>query len=223
MVYKPYKHKLDIMFRDRIDAGIQLADELLSYKDQNVVVLAIPRGGLPLGAIVAKTLQAPLDVALSKKIGHPYNREYAIGAVSMEQIVLNDVTGVHQRYIDEETTRIREKLKKRQEQYYKNRKPQELKDKVVIIIDDGIATGNTIRVTAEMVRAHHPKKVVVAIPVAPPSAIKSLEASSFVDDVICLQTPRDFMAVGQFYEFFNQVSDEEAIKLLQESYEFKHD
>ena len=93
----------------------------------------------------------------------------------------------------------------------------------MIIIDDGIATGNTIRVTAEMVRAHHPKKVVVAIPVAPPSAIKSLEASSFVDDVICLYTPRDFMAVGQFYEFFNQVSDEEAIKLLQESYELKHD
>jgi predicted phosphoribosyltransferase len=223
MVYKPYKHKLDIMFRDRIDAGIQLADELLPYKDQNVVVLAIPRGGLPLGAIVAKTLQAPLDVALSKKIGHPYNREYAIGAVSMEQIVLNDVAGVHQRYIDEETTRIREKLKKRHEQYYKTRKPQELKDKVVIIIDDGIATGNTIRVTAEMVRAHHPKKVVVAIPVAPPSAIRSLEASSFVDDVICLHTPRDFMAVGQFYEFFNQVSDEEAIKLLQQSYELKHD
>jgi len=211
------------MFKDRIDAGIQLADELLSYKNKNIVVLAIPRGGLPLGAIVARTLKAPLDVALSKKIGHPYNREYAIGAVSMDQIVLNDVAGVHQRYINEETTRIREKLKKRHEQYYKGRKPQELKDKVVIIIDDGIATGNTIRVTAEMVKAHKPKKVVVAIPVAPVSAIKSLENSSFVDDVICLYTPYDFMAVGQFYEFFDQVSDEEAMKLLQEGNEYKQD
>jgi predicted phosphoribosyltransferase len=204
------------MFKDRIDAGIQLAEELVPYKGQNVVVLAIPRGGLPLGAIVAKTLKAPLDVALSKKIGHPYNREYAIGAVSLDQIVLNDVAGVHQRYIEEETTRIREKLKKRHEQYYKSRKPQDLSDKVVIIIDDGIATGNTIRVTAEMVKAHKPKRVIVAIPVAPPSAIKSLENSSFIDEVVCLYTPYDFMAVGQFYEYFDQVSDEEAINLLHE-------
>lgn len=209
------------MFRDRIDAGLQLADELLPYKDQNAVVLAIPRGGLPLGALVAKSLNAPLDVALSKKIGHPYNREYAIGAVSMDQIVLNDVAGVHTRYIEEETTRIREKLKKRHQQYYKNRKPQELKDKVVIIIDDGIATGNTIRVTAEMVKAHEPKKVIVAIPVAPPSAIKSMENSSFIDEVVCLYTPYDFMAVGQFYEYFDQISDEEAINLLHESNEYK--
>lgn len=209
------------MFKDRIEAGIQLADELIPYKDQNAVVLAIPRGGLPLGSLVAKTLNAPLDVALSKKIGHPYNREYAIGAVSMDQIVLNDVAGVHTRYIEEETARIREKLKKRYQQYYKNRKPQELKDKIVIIIDDGIATGNTIRVTAEMVKAHEPKKVIVAIPVAPPSAIKSLEASAFVDEVICLYTPYDFLAVGQFYEYFDQVSDEEAINLLQESNKYK--
>lgn len=209
------------MFKDRIDAGIQLANKLLPFKDDEVVVLAIPRGGLPLGAIVAKTLQAPLDVALSKKIGHPYNREYAIGAVSMDQIVLNDVAGVHERYVQEETSRIREILKKRHLQYYKSRKPQDLKDKVVIIIDDGIATGNTIRVTAEMVNAQNPKKVIVAIPVAPGSAIKSLEASSHIDQVICLQTPYDFMAVGQFYEVFDQVADDEAIKLLQESNEYK--
>ncbi len=205
------------MFKDRIDAGIQLAHKLLPYKDKEVVVLAIPRGGIPIGVIVAKTLQAPLDVALSKKIGHPFNREYAIGAVSMDQIVLNDVAGVHKRYIREETTRIREKLKKRHQQYYKSSKPQDLKDRVVIIIDDGIATGNTIRVTAEMVNAHKPQKVVVAIPVAPPSAIKSLENSSFIDEVICLYIPYDFMAVGQFYELFDQVSDEEAIQLLEES------
>ena len=204
------------MFKDRIDAGIQLANKLLPFKDKEVVVLAIPRGGLPIGAIVAKALQAPLDVALSKKIGHPYNREYAIGAVSLENIILKDVSGIHKNYIAEETERIREILKKRHQQYYQNRQPEDLKDKIVIIIDDGIATGNTIRVTAEMVRAQKPKKVIVAIPVAPPSAVKSLEDSSHIDQVICLQTPSDFMAVGQFYEFFNQVSDEEAIQLLEE-------
>ncbi len=181
-----------------------------------MVVLAIPRGGLPIGVIVAKTLQAPLDVSLSKKIGHPFNREYAIGAVSLENSILNDVSGVHKNYIVEESARIREKLKQRHQQYYKSRQPEDLKDKIVIIIDDGIATGNTIRVTAELVRAQNPKKVIVAIPVAPISAVKSLEDSSHIDQVICLQTPSDFMAVGQFYEFFNQVSDEEAIQLLEE-------
>ena len=204
------------MFRDRIDAGIQLANKLLPFKDKNVVVLAIPRGGLPIGAIVAKALQASLDVALSKKIGHPFNKEYAIGAVSLENSILNDVSGIHKSYIAEETTRIREKLKKRHQQYYKNREPEDLKDKIVIIIDDGIATGNTINVTAKLVSVQKPKKIIVAIPVAPRSAVKSLENSSSIDQVICLQTPYDFRAVGQFYEFFNQVSDEEAIQLLEE-------
>lgn len=204
------------MFRDRIDAGIQLANKLLPFKDKNVVVLAIPRGGLPIGVIVAKALQASLDVALSKKIGHPFNKEYAIGAVSLENSILNDVSGIHKNYIAEETTRIREKLKKRHQQYYKSREPEDLKDKIVIIIDDGIATGNTINVTAKLVSAQKPKKIIVAIPVAPRSAVKSLENSSSIDQVICLQTPYDFRAVGQFYEFFNQVSDEEAIQLLEE-------
>ncbi len=204
------------MFKDRIDAGIQLAHKLLPYKGKEVVVLAIPRGGLPIGVIVAKTLQVPLDVALSKKIGHPFNKEYAIGAVSLDNIILKDVSGVHKSYIADETERIREKLKERHKQYYINRKPEILEDKIVIIVDDGIATGNTIRVTAELVYAQKPKEVVVAIPVAPGSAIKNLEDSSNIDKVICLKTPSDFMAVGQFYEIFNQVSDMEAIQLLEE-------
>lgn len=205
------------MFKDRIDAGIQLANILLPFKDKDVVILAIPRGGLPLGAIVAKTLQAPLDVSLSKKIGHPYNREYAIGAVSLENSILNDISGIHKSYINDETARIRKVLLKRHQLYYQNRKPEGLKDKIVIIVDDGIATGNTIRVTAELVSAQNPKKVVVAIPVAPATAIKNLENSSHIDQVICLETPYDFRAVGQFYEVFNQVSDEEAIQLLEDS------
>lgn len=205
------------MFKNRIEAGEQLAEKLLDFKKENVVVLAIPRGGLPLGAIVAKTLNAPLDVALTKKIGHPYNKEYAIGAVSLENIVLSDAIGVTKGYIEEETARLRKKLEARHNQYYKNSVPQNIKNKTIIIVDDGIATGNTILVTIELVKMQNPNKIIVAIPVAPPSTVRKLQAAPEVDEVICLETPYNFHAVGQFYQEFFQVSDQEAIKLLDES------
>ncbi len=203
------------MFEDRIDAGKQLAQKLAAYKDKKVLmILAVPRGGLPLGAILAKALNAPLDVALSKKIGHPYNKEYAIGAVSLESVVLGNATGIPKSYIEEETKLIREKLKKRYADYYKNRAPQSLKDKIVIIVDDGIATGNTIKATAELVHAQKPLKTIVAVPVAPIAAIENLKRYSYIDEVVCLNTPSNFQAVGQFYRDFGQVSDEEAIGIL---------
>lgn len=205
------------MFKDRIDAGLQLAEKLMKFEDKNVVVLAIPRGGLPLGAVVATALEAPLDVALTKKIGHPFQKEYAIGAVSLQGIILTDSLKVSKRYIEEETARIREKLKVRQEQYYKQRSPVNLKNKTVIVVDDGIATGNTLLATVELIVKQHPKEIIVAIPVAPDTAIKRLEATPNVDEVICLQTPHNFRAVGQFFKEFYQVSDEEAIQLLEET------
>jgi len=205
------------MFQDRTDAGIQLAEKLTSYKGQDVVVLAIPRGGLPLGAIVAKALDAPLDVALIKKIGHPYNKEYAIGAVSLESVITSDTVNIPKRYIEEETNRIRDLLTQRYEQYYKEGKPHDLKDKVAIIVDDGIATGNTLLATVELIHKQKPKSIVVAIPVAPPSSLNKLEDSPHINKVICLKTPYNFMAVGQFYEEFDAVTDQEAIKILQET------
>jgi len=205
------------MFKDRIDAGNQLAEKLVQFKNENVVVLAIPRGGLPIGAIVAKTLNAPLDVALTKKIGHPFHKEYAIGAVSLEGIILTDGIEVTQSYIEEETSRIRKKLKERQDQYYKQQSPVNLKNKTVIVVDDGIATGNTLLATVELVSNQEPDEIIVAIPVAPSSAIRRLEVNPNVDEVICLRTPHNFRAVGQFYEEFYQVSDQEAIQLLSEA------
>ena len=205
------------MFQDRTDAGIRLAEKLTFYKDQDVVVLAIPRGGLPLGAIVAKALNAPLDVALIKKIGHPNNKEYAIGAVSLESVITSDTVNIPKSYIEEETSWIRELLKKRYQQYYKNGKPHDLKNKVVILVDDGIATGNTLLATVELVFKQKPKSIVVAIPVAPHSSINKVENSPYVNEVICLQMPHNFRAVGQFYEEFDTVSDEEAIQILQET------
>ncbi|MBQ0734730.1 phosphoribosyltransferase [Aquimarina celericrescens] len=203
-------------FRDRIQAGLQLAKELHSYKDKPVVVLAIPRGGLPLGAAVARVLEAPLDVALTKKIGHPYNKEYAIGAVSLNSRILSAALEASEEYIEEETKRIREVLIHRQKQYYKNLKPQNLKDKTVIIVDDGIATGNTILATIELIYQNQPAKIIVAVPVAPATAVEKLKSSAHVDEVICLHTPNNFRAVGQFYDEFNTVTDEEAIRILEE-------
>ena len=204
------------MFTDRTDAGLQLAEALSAYKDEDVVVIAIPRGGLPVGAVVAKSLQAPLDVALSKKIGHPYHKEYAIGAVSLEDQVLSDTGGISEAYLEEETKRIRKKLLERQNQYYQDRKPTVLTGKMVILVDDGVATGNTILVTAALVRKQNPDKTIAAIPVAPRSAVKLMESSPDIDEVVCLMTPANFFAVGQFYERFDQVSDKYAIAILAE-------
>tara|TARA_R110001592_G_scaffold366_10_gene2147 strand:+ start:28269 stop:28910 length:642 start_codon:yes stop_codon:yes gene_type:complete len=203
------------MFKDRNVAGKQLAKKLIKFKEENVVVLAIPRGGLPLGAQVAKSLQAPLDVVLTKKIGHPTNKEYAIGAVSLESIVLTNAMGIDKSYIDQETARIRKTLSDRYNQYYKYQSQANLKNKTVIIVDDGIATGNTLLATIELVYKQKPSKIIVAIPVAPASAIYKLSNTENVDEVICILIPDNFRAVGQFYENFEQVSDREAIQILE--------
>ena len=202
------------MFEDRTDAGNKLSENLKHYCDETVVVMAIPRGGLPVAAPVASSLNAPLDVALTKKLGHPLNREYAIGAVSLNNIVINDDTGISKSYIDAETERIREVLQRRHDQYYKNKSSQNLTGKVVIIIDDGIATGSTVLATIELVAKQNPAKVVVAIPVAPEMSVIRLKENPHVDEVVCLSMPFNFHAVGQFYKRFGQVSDEEAISIF---------
>ena len=154
------------MYENRTDAGKQLGEQLKEFLGQDIVVLAIPRGGLPVAAEVARFLKAPLDVALTKKIGHPYHREYAVGAVSLDSVVLSETETIPRVYIEEETSRIRETLQKRRDQYYKKRKPVPLVDKVVIVVDDGIATGNTLLATVQLVSKQHPAKIIVAIPVA---------------------------------------------------------
>ncbi|UCE70081.1 MAG: phosphoribosyltransferase [Flavobacteriaceae bacterium] len=209
------------MFRNRTEAGYLLAGELLKYKGEPLVVMAIPRGGLPLGAIVADALQAPLEVALTKKIGHPFNREYAIGAVSRNQVVLSKPEGISQSYIASETIRLRKKLEERHRLFHRKKNPVPLKGKQVIIIDDGIATGNTLRVTIALISAESPDKIIVAIPVAPPEAVERLRDMAEVAEVICLNTPRNFRAVGQFYEDFAAVSDEEALAIFEREASYK--
>lgn len=207
------------MFKDRIDAGNQLAQKLLSLKAEDTVVLAIPRGGLPIGAIVAKKLEAPLDVILVKKIGHPSNKEYAIGAVSLNNRILNDQVDIPKSYIAEETERLRALLRKNHDKYYKQHSPIEVRDKTVLIIDDGIATGNTLIATVDLVHRQHPKAMVIAVPVAPLSTILKLKNIPYINEVICLETPSYFEAVGNYYLDFDAVTDDEAIRLLEDQYQ----
>lgn len=203
------------MYRDRNEAGNLLALKLEKYNKTDAVVLAIPRGGIPLGFIVSEKLNLPLEVVLSKKIGHPLHKEYAIGAVTLKSSILSEAaTDISPLYIEEETKNIRSLLKKRYKDYYGNRKPLKLKGKILIIVDDGIATGNTMLSIIKMLHDEKPQKIVVAIPVAPHDSIKKLQASSYVDEVICPLVPDYFQAVGQFYQDFDQVEDKEVKQLL---------
>ena len=207
------------MFKDRNEAGYLLVHKLEKYKGTNAVILAIPRGGIPLGFLISEKLNLPLEAVLSKKIGHPFHKEYAIGAVTLKNRILSDAAaGISQSYIDEETERIRTKLNERYKEYYGDKKPIHLKDKILIIVDDGIATGNTMLSIIDLLHDEKPDKIVIAIPVSPPDAIKKLEASPFVDEVICLIMPENFTAVGQFYQNFNQVTDIEAKQLLEKEF-----
>jgi predicted phosphoribosyltransferase len=209
------------MFKDRYDAAKQLVVRLEKYKNKNGIILAVPRGGVPLGYEVAKTLDLPLEIILSKKIGHPSNPEFAIGSVTLNGPIIDEsAKEVSKEYIKTESERILKTLKEKFKLFMGNRKPTELKDKTVIIVDDGIATGNTILATIEAIKKSKPKEIVIAVPVAPPSTIRRL--SGFADEVICLLTPENFMGVGQFYENFSQVSDEEVIQLLNEANKIKN-
>lgn len=207
------------MFKDRFDAAHKLAAKLIQYKDnQDVVILAVPRGGLELGSVLSQELNVPLDVIFTKKIGYPGNPEYAIGAVSLEGIIVDkrflNFSEDMNEYIQREAVRIRELLEKRYRAYRGDKPPLDLKDKIVIVTDDGVATGSTLSATLDLIRKSSARKLIVAIPVAPREAVKSLREKA--DEVICLLVPKAFFGVGQFYENFEQVKDEEAIRLLRE-------
>ncbi len=201
------------MYADRIEAGLVLADQLKKYAGQPGVVLAIPRGGVPLGYIIARELKLPLEILLSKKIGHPNNPEYAIGAISLTDSIIIPHEGVSNEYIESETERIREKLKENYKKIMGYNKPIDLKDKIIIIVDDGIATGNTLMSTVKMLRNQKPAKIVIAVPVAPRASVDKL--SKLVDEMVIPLILEEFYGVGGFYEDFEQVSDEEVLMYLE--------
>lgn len=204
------------MFKDRFDAADQLAHKLRVYKkDPRVVVVAIPRGGLQIGARIAQTLAVPLDIILTKKIGAPGSPEQAIGAVSLTSHVVDPTYPVDQNYLNSEIKKIRATLQERQKKYHRTKKPLSLANKIVILTDDGVATGHTLLAAISLIQQERPQKIIVALPGGAPEIIKKIKTQ--VDDVICLEIPDFFYAVGQLYMNFPQLDDEQAIALLEES------
>ncbi|UII31782.1 phosphoribosyltransferase [Fulvivirga ulvae] len=201
------------MFYDREDAAQQLANRLKLYRHENAIILAVPRGGVPVGKIVSGSLGLPLDIILTKKIGHPVNKEYAIGAVGLNDSYFTNADDiVPSSYVEQEVERVRSDLRDRYELYMGNKEPLKLHNKTVIIVDDGIATGSTLLATIRLARKKGAVKIIIAAPVGPPQAVKRLKEAA--DEVVCLEMPADFNAVGQFYQHFDQVSDEKVRALL---------
>jgi putative phosphoribosyl transferase len=207
-------------FNNRVDAAMQLSKKLEKYKGQNGIVLAIPRGGVPIGYYLARFLGFKLDLLMTKKLGHPLNGEFAIGAVGLEDSIIEETENVPPEYIKEKTAEIHEQLKKRYKDFMGEKAPLDLKGKVVIVVDDGIATGRTILATIKMLRSKDPQKLVVAVPVASTEAAERI--SKEVDDFVCLYTPFPFFGVGRFYKDFSQTTDEEVFNLLKELNEKGH-
>jgi putative phosphoribosyl transferase len=206
------------MFADREDAGRKLAEKLSHYANKrDVVVLGIPRGGLPVAFEVAARLCVPLDVFLLRKLGVPGHEELAFGAIASGGVrVLDhetiDALGIPERAVEQVTSTERRELERRARVYRGDRPPLDVKKKTVIVVDDGIATGSSMRAGIRALRQLQPKRIVVAVPVAPLRTCSLLKSE--VDELVCLQTPPLFHAIGQFYADFSQVSDQEVLALL---------
>lgn len=204
------------IFKNRTEAAKLLVEKLKKRDTTNAVVLAVPRGGVPVGYEIAKSLHLPLDIFLSKKIGHPYNPEYAIGSVTLEGAVLNGrAANIDLAYIKAQTEKIREQLRERYKKFRGDRPPLDVTGKTVILTDDGVATGNTLFAAIEDLRKKVPARIIVAVPVSPPETAKKLRR--LADELICLFTPDDFYGVGQYYEDFGQVEDTEVLALMEKA------
>lgn len=200
------------MFTNRIEAGMMLADRLKKYKGTDAVILAVPRGGVPVAFAVAKELGLPVQLVLAKKIGHPLNKEYAIGAAGLTDYFVVPHDNVPEAYIRQEVAVIRTRLNEMQQQFMGGKEAIGLKGKQLIVIDDGIATGNTLLATVNLLRKMNPSKLVIAVPVASASAVEKL--SEVADEVVALLVPDEFYGVGAFYEDFSQVTDDEVKRYL---------
>jgi len=206
-----------MFFQNRRDAGQKLAQALTKYKNEDVVVLGIPRGGVVVAAEVAESLNAPLDVIIPRKIGAPHNPEVAIGAVSQDGTVIKDdamvqLLGISESQITAMAGKVSGEIARRVDTYRGGRPGVDLTDKSVIVVDDGIATGFTVQAALKSVRSMNPRRLVLAVPVAPRDTVGILQ--EMVDELVCLQSPELFYAVGQFYMDFDQTTDDEVIKLL---------
>jgi predicted phosphoribosyltransferase len=206
-------------YDDRRHAGMVLAQRLQHHKGRQVVVLALPRGGVPVAHEVARALEASLDVFLVRKLGLPGHRELAMGAIASGGVrVLNqDVIAMYRvpaSVVDAIAHEEQIELERRERAYREGRTPVALRDRIVLLIDDGLATGSTMKAAVEAVGAHHPARIVVAVPVGSPDTCR--EFADVADEIVCARAPEHFAAVGQWYRDFSQTSDEEVRQLLRE-------
>ena len=208
-----------MLFKDRVDAGRQLAEKLRGYVESDGIVLAIPRGGVVVGAEVARRLGLEFDLIVPRKIGSPQNPEVAIGAVTQDgSTILNsrliDMLGITEIELKELVSNEIREIKRRIALYRGGESAGDYSGRQVIVVDDGVATGYTMFASLRSARSMHPKELILAIPVAPPDTLEALKKE--VDHTVCLISPHDFYAVGQFYEEFDQTSDEAVIKIIKE-------
>lgn len=209
-----------MLFRNREEAGKRLAGALMQFKGKDVVVLGIPRGGVVVANEVAKALEAPLDVVVTRKIEAPGEPEYALGAVTQEGDVIMDrqaaeSLGASPSYIDDQVRKKRQEVRERMERLRGDAPYPQLEGKVVVIVDDGIATGSSVGAAVMSVKKRNPREIVVAVPVAPVDAIQTLSEDG--TKVVCLETPGPFLAIGEFYGDFDQVEDLEVKRILDEN------
>jgi putative phosphoribosyl transferase len=208
------------IFRDRIDAGAELAKRLEAYRGRDVLVLGIPRGGVPVAAEVARSLDAELDIVVARKLGAPFQPELAIGAVTANGgRYLNDVLAreadVTPEYLAAVTAEEMAEAHRREERFRGQRTPPRIAGRTVIVVDDGLATGATMRAAVRSLRRREPARLVVAIPVGPPSTCAALRAEA--DEVIALHEPEPFLAVGLYYQDFRPTEEREIERLLRAS------
>jgi predicted phosphoribosyltransferase len=203
------------MFLDRVDAGKRLAEALMDYKGKPLVVYALPRGGVVLGVEVARALEAPLDLVVVRKIGHPLQPEYAVGAVGEDGYVVanaDEVDVLDRRWLERATAAELKEAQRRRRVFLQGRTPVPVKGKIAIIVDDGLATGLTMSAAIHEISKRGPQKIVVAVPVAAAETLQMLR--SVVDDFVVLHVPEWLGAIGAFYQRFDQVSDEEVVALM---------
>ena len=208
--------KQNIIFRDRIDAADRLGQRLQAYRGKNPLVLAIPRGAVPMAKGIAQALQGEFDVVLVRKLGAPFEPEFAIGSVDESGWTYLSphaaATGADTHYIATEKRRQLQLIHQRRAQYTPIRPPLEVARRIVIVVDDGLATGATMLAALHSLRQRHPARLICAVPVASHEALALVRP--LADEVACLQAPQDFQAVGQYYEDFTQVEDDEVIQIL---------